>query len=461
MSASTDPAVPCAPEVPARVNVLLVGTGGRESALAWKLRQSPRLGTLWVQPDANAQLLELGTPCPEKIDFRAKFHLERWLDRNDVQLVVVGPEGPLADGVVDALTREADPAKGIAPRLVFGPVKAAARLEGDKAYAKQVMREARVPTAESRTFTSLESAIRSVEDRDEPCVVKATGLCAGKGVTVCDSGADAISALRRCMDRKEFGDAGATVLIEERLEGQELSVLALVDGHTVTVLDPCQDHKQVGEGDVGANTGGMGAYCPTPLADDELIRAVSRDVLVPTIDALHRDGITFRGVLYAGLMLTPSGPKVLEFNTRFGDPETQPLMARLQGDLVEILWRTAAGTLDGADVGFDPRVACGVVVCSGGYPGRVTSGLPIDGLDQAAQVAGPGEDIVLFHAGTRRADDGQILTNGGRVITVVGLAPDLAAAQAVANRAAACIRFPGAFFRTDIGHRVMRAPAAP
>jgi phosphoribosylamine--glycine ligase len=456
MSAPSD----SAPAVPLRVNVLLLGTGGRESALAWKLRQSPRLGTLWVQPDANAQLLELGTPCPEKIDFRAKFHLERWLDRNDVQLVVVGPEGPLSEGVADALTRHADAARGITSRLVFGPVKAAARLESDKAFAKHVMREARVPTAEARVFTTLESAIRSVEDRDEPCVVKATGLCAGKGVTVCDSAADAVAALRRCMDRKEFGDAGATVLVEERLEGQELSVLALVDGRTITVLDPCQDHKQVGEGDTGPNTGGMGAYCPTPLADDELMRTVSRDVLVPTVDALHRDGISFRGVLYAGLMLTPSGPKVLEFNTRFGDPETQPLMARLQGDLVEILWRTAAGTLDGADVQFDPRVACAVVVCSGGYPGAVTGGLPIDGLDRAREVAGDGEQVIVFQAGTRRSDEGHVVTNGGRVATVVGLAPDLAGAQAVANRAAACIRFPGAFYRRDIGHRVLRVPSA-
>jgi phosphoribosylamine--glycine ligase len=447
---------PSAPVTPARVNVLLLGTGGREAALAWKLRQSPRLGTLWVQPDANAQLLELGVACPEKIDLRAKFHLERWLDRNEVQLVVVGPEGPLAEGAADALSRDADPTKGLAARLVFGPVKAAARLEADKAFAKHVMREARVPTAEARIFTSLESAIRSVEDRDEPCVVKATGLCAGKGVTVCEGAADAVAALRRCMDRREFGDAGATVIVEERLEGQELSVLALVDGRTITVLDPCQDHKQVGEGDVGANTGGMGAYCPTPLADEELLRSVSRDVLVPTVDALRRDGITFRGVLYAGLMLTPSGPKVLEFNTRFGDPETQPLMARLRGDLVDILWRTAAGTLDGADIGFDPRVACAVVVCAGGYPGAVTNGLPIDGLAKAQASASAGEEVVIFHAGTRRSDDGQVVTHGGRVITVVGLAADLAAAQAVANRAAACIRFPGAFFRKDIGHRVMR-----
>ena len=450
---------------PDRVNVLLLGTGGRESALAWKLRQSPRLGDLWVQPDANAQLLTLGRPCPEKIDLRGKFHLERWLDRAEVQLVVVGPEGPLSEGAADALSRPGDPARGIPARLVFGPVKAAARLESDKAFAKHVMRAARVPTAEARVFTSLEAAIRSVEDRDEPCVVKATGLCAGKGVTVCDGAKDAVAALRRCMDVREFGEAGATVLVEERLEGQELSVLALVDGRTVTVLDPCQDHKQVGEGDTGANTGGMGAYCPTPLADDELIRAVSRDVLVPTVDALARDGIEFRGLLYAGLMLTPAGPKVLEFNTRFGDPETQPLMARLKGDLVDILWRTASGDLDGAHVGFDERVACAVVVCSEGYPGKVMTGLPIEGIAEAEGSAGPAEQVIVFHSGTRRGDDGKVVTAGGRVLTVVALAHDLRAAQATANRAAALIRFPGAFFRRDIGHRVLdrrsagRAPA--
>jgi phosphoribosylamine--glycine ligase len=279
-------------------------------------------------------------------------------------------------------------------------------------------------------------------------------------VVVCDDREEALAALARIMGKREFGDAGSTVVIEERLAGQELSVIALVDGKTITVLDPCQDHKQVGEGDVGPNTGGMGSYCPTPLSTDAVMEEVSRDVLVSTVDALRRDGIEFRGVLYAGIMLTAGGPRVLEFNTRFGDPETQPLMARLQGDLVEILWRTAGGELDGNELSFDPRSACCVVVCSEGYPGTVRTGQVVEGLETAANVAGPGEDVIIFHAGTTTNPQGNIVTAGGRVFGVTALAADLRRAQELANLAASRIRFPGAFFRRDIGHRVLTQAAA-
>ena len=438
------------PAAPTTCNVLLIGTGGREHALAWKLRQSPRLGTLWVQPDANAGILDLGTPCPAPFTQRERFFLRSWLDKNDVRLVVVGPEGPLSEGIVDELA-----APG---RRIFGPVRDAARLESDKAFAKGVMRQANVPTADGRSFTNLEQARAFVEARDVPLVVKATGLCAGKGVVVCDDRDGALAALDRIMKAREFGDAGAAVVVEERLVGQEMSVLALVDGRTITVLDPCQDHKQVGEGDVGPNTGGMGSYCPTPLATDAVMEEIGRDVLVQTVDALRRDGTEFRGVLYAGMMLTPGGPKVLEFNTRFGDPETQPLMARLRGDLVDILWRTAGGELDGAEVDFDPRASCCVVVCSAGYPGKVTAGLPISGVEDAPSEAGPGEEVLVFHAGTARDQEGRLVTAGGRVFGVTALAADLGRAQTLANAAAARIRFDGAFFRRDIGHRVLRRP---
>ena len=437
-------------QAPNPCNVLLLGTGGREHALAWKLRQSPRLGTLWVQPDANAGIRALGTPCDAPLSARERFFLRSWLERNDVHLVVVGPEGPLSEGIVDDLA-----APG---RRIFGPVRDAARLEWDKAFSKAVMRQANVPTADGRSFTNYEQARAFVEARDVPLVVKATGLCAGKGVVVCDDREQALAALERIMRSREFGDAGATVVVEERLVGQEMSVLALVDGGTITVLDPCQDHKQVGEGDTGPNTGGMGSYCPTPLATDSVMEEISRDVLVQTVDALRRDGIGFRGVLYAGMMLTPGGPKVLEFNTRFGDPETQPLMARLRGDLVDILWRTAGGELEGASVDFDPRVACCVVVCSAGYPGACQTGLPIEGIEEAERTAGDGEEVIVFHAGTARNDAGALVTAGGRVLGVTALAADLRRARDLATAAAARIRFPGAFFRRDIGNRVLGSP---
>ncbi len=443
------------PSMPERVNVLLIGGGGREHALAWRLRQSPRLGRLWIDPDSNAGLRAIGTPCPEPISKPAMFRLNRWCDKEEIGLVVIGPEAPLADGWADDLATET--------RLVFGPGKAAARLEADKAWAKEIMRSASVPTAEGRIFKDRSPAIAYAMSREEGCVVKASGLAAGKGVIVCRTPEEAVEAVQMIMGDPErrtqgsFGAAGDTIVIEELLQGQEMSVLALVDGRSIWVLDPCQDHKQVGEGDIGPNTGGMGAYCPTPLATPEMMSRIERDVLVPTIDGLRREGITFRGVLYAGLMLTSGGPKVLEYNCRFGDPECQPLMARLQGDLLEVLWATAAGQLDSLEsgLGSDPRTACCVVLCSAGYPGSITKGHEITGIEAAEAEAGPGEAVIVFHSGTSVDDRDRVVTAGGRVISVTALAADLAAAQDLANRAAARIEFAGAFFRRDIGSRVM------
>jgi phosphoribosylamine--glycine ligase len=427
---------------PDTVNVLLLGTGGREHALAWKLKKSRRLGTLWVEPGANAGLLELGRVCPEPIN--DMFRLCRWCEREEISLVVIGPEGPLA---ADYATKLADPPR----RVVFGPTKAGAQLEWDKAFAKQVMRAASVPTGESRTFNDAEQALAYVATRVDGCVVKATGLCAGKGVVVCKTVDEARRAVEDCLVRKVFGDAGATIVVEELLSGPEVSVLALCDGQTFWILDPAQDHKRVGDGDTGPNTGGMGAFCPTPKATNDLLRIVQRDVLVPTVDALKRMEIPFRGVLYAGLMLTPAGPKVLEFNTRFGDPETQPIMARLKGDLVEICWATATGQLAEVDLGFDSRAACCVVVCAKGYPGTYAKGLEIEGIDAARAIERqPGEDVIVFHAGTARKD-GKVVTAGGRVLGVTGLAATGARAAELARAAAGCIRFEGAFFRKDIG----------
>ena len=436
--------------VPDKCNVLLAGSGGREHALAWKLRQSPRLGKLWVDPAANAGLRQFGTPCPQGFEPRNRFHLERFLEKENVQLVVVGPEALLEQSFADDLSKPPQ-------RLVFGPTRAAARLEWDKAWCKQLLRSANVPTAESRTFNAqqIEAALHYVRSRPDPVVVKASGLCAGKGVVVCDDAKQAEAAVQSMLLNKQHGDASAQVVIEERLHGQEVSVLALVDGSNIWMLDACQDHKQVGEGDTGPNTGGMGAYCPTPLATPEVMQFVEREVMVPTVDALRREGIDYRGVLFAGLMLTHSGPKVLEFNCRFGDPETQALMMRWQGDLLDALWRTAEGTLDGADIGFARGASCCVVVCAQGYPGTPRSGDPIEALPEPIAPSDT-QGLQCFHGGTKPSAQagGQPLTAGGRVIGVTALAPDVQQACANATRHAAGVQFQGAFFRRDIGHRI-------
>jgi phosphoribosylamine--glycine ligase len=444
---------------PSPCNVLLVGGGGREHALAWKLTQSPRLGRLWLSDATNAGLAKLGMPCSVPINTREAFRLRRWCDANQIHLVVIGPESPLAEGLADVLASD--------KRMVFGPSKAAAQLEADKSFAKQLMRHAAIPTAEARTFTDAESARNYVlAHPEDPCVVKAAGLAAGKGVMVCEGSDEALLAIDRMLVKREFGAAGQKILIEEKVSGQEVSVLALVDGRTISMLDPCQDHKQVGEGDKGPNTGGMGAYCPTPpsVIDRETMRVVEQQIFVPTIDALRRDGIEYRGVLYAGLMLTPGGPKVLEFNCRFGDPECQTLMARLQGDLVEILWAAAGGGLDRVEIDFDPRVACCVVMCSKGYPGSYETGKLISGIEEAE---GLGRDsatgkVVVFHAGTAINHNGKLITHGGRVLGVTALAENLMQARDLANAACERIHFEGAFWRRDIGDRVLhKIPQRP
>ncbi|MBM4112590.1 MAG: phosphoribosylamine--glycine ligase, partial [Phycisphaerae bacterium] len=417
-------------------------------ALAWKLTQSPRLGRLWVDPAANAGQRELGTPCPESFDPQKRFFLKRWCERESIGLVVIGPDNRLAEGMADDL---ADPPR----RLVFGPTRAAARIEWDKAWAKQIMRRAAVPTAEGRTFEHVDAALAYVRSRGEPVVVKASGLCLGKGVTVCDTRDDAEQAVHRFMVDRIHGDAGATIVVEERLEGPELSVLALVDGRTVWLLEPARDHKRVGEGDTGPNTGGMGAFSPVPEATPELLSKVARDIMLPTIDAMRLEGIEYRGVLYAGLMLTPAGPKVLEFNARFGDPETQVILPRLRGDLVRILWSTAAGSLEEEQCSIDPRCACCVVVCSGGYPGEIRKGLPIHHLPEstlAAEMERPQSEAVLcFQAGTGRDEQGRLVTAGGRVVGVTVLADTAERARTLATEAASSVRFDGAFHRRDIG----------
>jgi phosphoribosylamine--glycine ligase len=435
--------LPC----PDSCNVLLIGGGGREHALAWKLRQSHRLGELWTTNPENAGLAAMCRPCDQPMDMKNTFLMRRWCEKNDIHLIVVGPEQPLTQGIADVLQSET--------RMVFGPIKEAAQLEGDKAFAKELMLHASIPCAQGRVFKNAEAALAHLEARETPCVIKAAGLAAGKGVVVTRSRSEAIDAVNRMMIQREFGAAGETILIDEKLMGQEVSVMALVDGRTISVLDPCQDHKQLGEGDTGPNTGGMGAYSPTPVIDRDTMAVIEREVLVPTVDALRREGIEYRGVLYAGMMLTPAGPKVLEFNCRFGDPECQPLMTRLQGDLVEILWATCTGTLERVEFGFDERVACCVVMCSAGYPGTYEKGKIITGIDDAEALSDDRGLIIVFHAGTTRNKKGELVTNGGRVLSVTALADDLAAARDLANAACEKIHFEGAAYRRDIGGRVL------
>ncbi|MCH2152101.1 MAG: phosphoribosylamine--glycine ligase [Phycisphaerales bacterium] len=488
----TQQSSPC----PDSCRILLIGGGGREHALAWKLSQSPRCSALYATGITNGGIAQCAEPCPHDWNPLDTFPLVNWCEKEDIDLVVVGPEAPLSEGITDVLIK--------AGMAVFGPTKAAAMIEADKAFAKTLMKNAAVPTAEGKVLSSpnaarrwvlrgidreLESAgllvegealvefVHSSDDRgivpmptltpavskllqtrDEPCVVKATGLAAGKGVIVCKTTAEAIDAIDSIMCTDSFGDAGKEVLIEEFLQGQEVSVLALVDGHTVWVLDPCQDHKQVGEGDTGPNTGGMGAYCPTPIMNKDMLEVVEQQVLLPVIDGLRRDEIEYRGVLYAGLMLTPAGPKVLEFNCRFGDPECQPLMSRLQGDLVEILWATATGNLSNVELSFSDDVACCVVMCSAGYPGAYEKDLPIEGIKdaEALDLGGKGR-VRVFHAGTKHHDSGRLVTNGGRVLGVTAMASSLAEARELANAACDKIHFDGAFWRHDIGCRVEAA----
>ncbi|MBX3351991.1 MAG: phosphoribosylamine--glycine ligase [Phycisphaeraceae bacterium] len=430
------------PTPPDSYTVLLIGGGGREHALAWKLRQSPRVKALYATHTQNAGIASLSQPIDHAHSMRELYRLELFCERAGVNLVVVGPEAPLAEGIAEKLTTPG--------RVVFGPGRQAAQLEADKAWAKQIMRAAAVPTAESRVFKHPEEAKRYLETREEAPVIKATGLAAGKGVYLPDTLEEAIKAIDEIMVQRRFGDAGAQVLLEERLSGPEASVLALVDGRSILVLDQAQDHKRIGEGDTGPNTGGMGAYCPAHVLTDEQMTRVEREVFLPIVDTLRRDDIEYRGILYAGLMLTPAGPKVLEFNVRFGDPECQALLPRMKCDFAELCWRTATGTLDECELSFDPRHACCVVLAQHGYPGESKKGAAITGVDEVERAG-----VHVFHASTTRSPSGELLSGGGRVLSVVAMGDTLEQARERANAAAATIRFEGKVYRRDIGAKAL------
>lgn len=431
-----------------KLNVLLIGSGGREHALAWKLKQSPTLGKLYTTHPGNPGIAALAEPMGFEFNTRELYRVEQFCRHASIDLVVVGPEGPLSEGIADKLANE--------KVAVFGPTKEAAQLESDKAWSKQLMRGASIPTAEARVFRDPTAAKSYLESRDEPVVIKAAGLAAGKGVILPSTLDEAFATIDRIMVKKEFGDAGNQVVIEEKLSGPEVSVFALTDGRTITVLDPCQDFKRIGEGDTGPNTGGMGAYCPCGVIDKKTMQIVERDILVPTVDAIRREGLDYKGVLYAGLMLTHGGPKVLEFNVRFGDPECQCLVRRLDCDLVKVLHGVATGKLQDVEIDSHSEAVVCVVLASAGYPGDYTNGKRIDGIAQAEQVEG----VTVFHAGTAREKDGTIVTNGGRVLNVVATGRDIAEARERANRAAEMIHFEGKQYRRDIALAATQPPAA-
>ena len=423
------------------MNVLIIGSGGREHALAWKISQSPRADRVFVAPGNAGTAADAENVPIAATDFPA---LIRFAKENRAELTVVGPEAPLAAGVVDAFEAEGLP--------VFGPNKAAAELEASKVFCKDLLRDADVPSGDYHTFRDAAGALKYLQDReDAPIVVKADGLAAGKGVIVCDGREKALEAVQRIARDREFGAAGDRLIIEERLHGEEASVLAITDGATLVTLQPAQDHKPAGDGDTGPNTGGMGAYCPAPLVDDPLLHWIEEHVLVPTVHAMKRAGRPFRGVLYAGLMITNQGPKVLEFNVRFGDPECQPLLMRLKTDLVDLLEAAVRGRLDQIDdLEWDPRPSVCVVMASQGYPGHYETGFPIRGLEAAAEVP----LTKVFHAGTTLAD-GKVVTAGGRVLGVTGLGDNVARAKLNAYTGVKCIRWDGAWCRKDISDKAL------
>ncbi|MBX9738281.1 MAG: phosphoribosylamine--glycine ligase [Phycisphaerales bacterium] len=469
-----------------KTNVLLLGSGAREHALAWKLRQSPSLGELWTDSPKNPGLAALCRPADYQNIGRDTFPIENFCTKHRIGLVVIGPEEPLAAGLADALLGQRSAGEGIilnkarpgmsaeeatnlviggtvmnaAVQNVFGPVKAAARLEADKAFAKQLMRDASIPTADARVFTDASNAKDYIASRTDAYVIKAAGLAKGKGVFLPDSQADAANIIDRIMIKKEFGDAGNTVLIEERLKGREVSVFALIDGRNILLLDACQDHKRLLDNARGPNTGGMGALCPARAIDERIMDRVLREVLVPTVDALRREGVEYRGVLYVGLMLTPAGPKVLEYNVRFGDPECQVLMARMECDLVKVMLATSGGAsgktgagqgLDSVEIGFKPGASVCIVLAAPGYPDDPKPGVPIHGVELAERVP----DVQVFHAGTRIDERGQLVTARGRVLSVTAHGATVDEARQKAYHAADMIEFAGKQMRRDIGTDVV------
>ncbi|AHX59584.1 MULTISPECIES: phosphoribosylamine--glycine ligase [Aeromonas] len=428
------------------MKVLIIGNGGREHALAWKAKQSPMVTRVFVAP-GNAGTAHEGSIENVAIEATDIQGLLAFAKAQQIGLTIVGPEAPLVKGVVDAFRAE-----GLA---IFGPTAAAAQLEGSKAFAKDFLARHAIPTAEYQNFTEVEPALAYLREKGAPIVIKADGLAAGKGVIVAMELEEAEAAVRDMLSGNAFGDAGARVVIEEFLDGEEASFIVMVDGEHVLPMATSQDHKRVGDGDTGLNTGGMGAYSPAPVVTDAVHQRVMEQVIMPTVRGMAAEGNVYTGFLYAGLMIDTQGnPKVIEFNCRFGDPETQPIMLRMRSDLVELCLAACAGKLDQVEAIYDPRVAIGVVLAAGGYPGDYQQGKPISGLpvEEAS-----GEKV--FHAGSQLAGD-TIVTAGGRVLCATALGHTVAEAQQRAYQLAGRIQWDGVFYRKDIGWRAIEREQA-
>jgi len=418
------------------VNILVIGSGGREHTLCWKLRQSSMVENLFCAPGNGGTAIDA-----ENVEVNVSDHKEviAFCEESNVDLVIVGPEAPLAVGITDDLEKA-----GI---KVFGPNYAGARLESSKIFAKELMGEYGIPTADFRIFDQIDKARKYLLDVQYPVVVKAYGLAAGKGVIIAQSKEEAIKSAEEMLVDKVFGSAGERIIVEEFLEGEEASILAITDGDNIIPLVTSQDHKRINDGDTGPNTGGMGAYSPAPVITDELYDEINEKVLIPTIKGLKNEGITFRGVLYVGIMMTDSGPKVLEYNVRFGDPETQVVLPRMKSDLAELLMAAASGDISTQTVEWDEREYVCVVLASGGYPGSYEKNKKISGLDEAEC-----EGTLVFHAGTKKDGD-EFFTSGGRVLGVVGCGKDIEEAIQNTYRGVEKIQFDGMHYRKDIAYR--------
>ncbi len=424
------------------MKVLVIGAGGREHAMAWKISQSPRVDRVFVAPGNVGTFFDAENVAISPMDFPK---IIQFAKENNVELIAVGPEQPLCAGIVDALRSE-----GL---RVFGPSKAAAQLEGSKIFCKNALKTGLIPTADFATFSDASDAISYLKNREDmPVVVKADGLASGKGVYVCENRAEAIQAVQEMTIDKKFGMAGEKLVIEEKLIGQEASVLAITDGKTIVPLPPCQDHKAAYDGDKGPNTGGMGAYCPAPLVDEKTLSWIEENILVRTVHVMNRLECPFSGVLYAGLMIGRQGVKVLEYNARFGDPECQPLLIRLKTDLVDVMEATIDRKLDklGA-LTWDARPTVGVVMASDGYPGKSEYGFSISGLEEVAKMP----DVKVFHSGTQVNDRGEIVNAGGRVLTVTAFGDSIALAKKNAYEAVRKIRWERAWCRHDIADKAI------
>lgn len=422
------------------MNVLIVGSGGREHALAWKAAQSPSVSTVYVAPGNAGTATEQNLENVD-IDVLDFAKLASFAKDNDCGLTIVGPEAPLVEGIVDYFQDQ-----GL---RIFGPSSGAAQLEGSKAFTKDFLDRHNIPTAEYKNFTEVEPAINYLQEKGAPIVVKADGLAAGKGVIVAETLAQAEEAVKDMLSGNAFGEAGCRVVIEEFLEGEEASFIVMVDGKNVVPMATSQDHKRVGDGDTGPNTGGMGAYSPAPVVNPEIHQRIMDEVITPTVEGMSGEGNDYTGFLYAGLMITADGqPKVIEYNCRFGDPETQPIMMRMESDLVELCELAIDQQLAGVDTRWNQQPAVGVVLAAGGYPGSYPKGDTIHGLDKLATGK-------IFHAGTKLNDSQEVVTNGGRVLCATAVGATVAEAQRNAYELAKSINWEGMFYRTDIAYRAI------